>query len=156
MNTTDDDVITGELIPAEKQKRISAGSLDEHYISIYLDNPSNKTKALEKAAKAAGVDCDTSRQRAGEIHRRLQHKIEARLNQRIMDGATLGYSVLYQITADEDTAPAIRAKCASLLIEYAGKNKPDTNKQTDRNRIDIRAEIKRTQLRISQLTGENI
>jgi len=154
MNTTKDEAITGELLPVAKQKRMSAGTLDEHYIDIYLDNPSNKTKALEKAAKAAGIECDTSRQRASEIHRRLQHKIEARLIQRIMDGATLGYSVLYQMAADEETNPSVRAKCASLLIEYAGKNKPDTNSKTSRSRIDIKAEIKKTQIRISQLTGE--
>lgn len=156
MNTTDEDIINGDLIPAEKPLRITAGLLDEHYIDIYLDNPSNKTEALRKAAKIAGVYCDVSRQRAREIHRRLQHRIESGLVRRMMEGATLGYGVLYKMTADENTSEAVRAKCASLLIEYAGKSKPDLNPNSNRNRANIKEEIKQTQIRIAQLTGESL
>ena len=154
MSTTDHAIINGELIQSEKPLRMSAGSIDEHYIDIYLDNPSNKTEALRRAAELAGIDCDVSRQRAREVHRRFQHRIESGLIKRMMEGATLGYSVLYKMTADESTSESVRAKCASLLIEYAGKNKPDLHQNTNRNRTNIKEEIKQTQLRIAQLTGE--
>lgn len=135
-----------------KVEFIKAYSLDELYIECYLDNPSNKSAALRKAAQIAGVKADTSRQRAREIHRRLQHQIDKGLLKRMLDGATLGYAVTYSLAADENINPAIRLKASENLIEYAGKSRPES-KEIQRDRGDINEDIKQTRIRIAQLTG---
>jgi hypothetical protein len=141
----------GELIT----KAMAAGTLDSLYIECFLDNPSNKTAALRKAAELAGIEADCSRQRAGEIHNRLQHQIDKGLIKRMVDGATLGYSVTYSLAADENVNPAIRLKAAENLIMYAGKSKPATI-PAERDRSDIQADIEQIKSRIETLTGIKI
>ena len=153
MSYTEDKFISGELLPAEKPQRMSAGAIDDAYIECFLDNPSSKIGALRKASELCGIECNLSRARASQIHQRLQFKIDQELNKRIISGATLGYSVLYKMAADENTGEAVRAKCASLLIEYAGKNKIDKTAQTVRSRDNVLNDIKQTQDRIKKLTG---
>ncbi len=142
-----------ELTTHTIESRLSAGAIDELYIECFLDNPSSKVGALRKAAELAGVECNVSRSRAQQIHRRLQYKIDQGLTKRIIEGATLGYSVLYKMAADENTGEAVRAKCASLLIEYAGKNKIDKTNQETRSRGNILDDIRETQKRINSITG---
>ncbi len=151
MSYTIDQQQDNEIIINPIPRRMSAGTIDELYIDCYLDNPSSKVGALRKAAELAGEDCNVSRARAQQIHKRLQYKIERGLNERIIDGATLGYSVLYKMTASEETGEAVRAKCAMCLIEYAGKNKLDTSAAQNRSRKDIKQEIKQVKQRLLEI-----
>jgi len=145
----------GVLITVDKG-RMGVFELDQHYISAYLDNPSSKVGALRTAAQRAGIDCDVTRQRAHEIHRRLRHNIDRGLIKRMIEGATLGYSVLYKMAADENTGETNRLKAAALLIEYSGKNKPKLSNDDKRDRVDIQDEIKATKERIEQATGKRL
>ena len=102
----------------------------------------------------AGVNIPVHRQRAQEIDNRLKHKIDKDLNDRIADGASLGYSVLFElaVAADNDN---VRAACASKLIEYAGKNKPaEVVDKSDRD--NIKEAIELTKARIFALTGQEL
>ncbi len=156
MSYTIDQRSEDNIIMNALEQRMSAGTLDELYIECFLDNPSSKVGALRKAADIAGVECNVSRARAQQVHRRLQYKIEQGLTKRIIEGATLGYSVLYKMAADENTGEAVRAKCASLLIEYAGKNKIDKTNQDTRSRSNIIDDIRETQKRLAEITGDVI
>ena len=156
MDYVKNESIEGELIPIDKPARMRVGALDEAYIEAYLDNPSSKYGALIKAAEITGEHCHISTARACQIHTRLAHKIDTELTRRIMEGATLGYSVLYKMAADEQTSESVRAKCASLLIEYAGKSKIDKTAIKNRSRSSILEDIKITQDRIALLTGGDV
>jgi len=157
MDYVNNDTKTGELIPHDnKIERMSVGAIDDAYIECYLDNPSSKIGALRKAAEITGELCNLSTARACQIHARLAHKIDQELTRRIMEGATLGYSVLYKMAADEITSEAVRAKCASLLIEYAGKSKIDKTAVKNRSRDSIIKDIKQTRERIALITGDKV
>ncbi len=155
MSSTDKKTLTGELIPAKPESniiRMSAGSIDEQYIAAYLENPKSKLNALRIASEESGIECHITRSRAYDIHKRLQHRIDAGLSERINDGAVLGYSILTKLamTSDND---AVRAGCASKLIEYAGKNVPQLSSQP-KNRDNIKEQIEQTKARILSITGK--
>ena len=157
MDYVNDEPKSGELIPHDNKKpRMQVGAIDDAYIECFLDNPSSKIGALRKAQDMTGELCCITTARACQIHSRLAHKIDTELTRRILEGATLGYSVLYKMAADEDTSEAVRAKCASLLIDYAGKNKIDKTAIKDRSRKSILDEIKQTQERIALLTTGDV
>lgn len=157
MDYVNNETKTGELIPRnDKMERMSVGAIDDAYIECYLDNPSSKIGALRKAAELTGQLCNISTARACQIHTRLAHKIDQELTRRIMEGATLGYSVLYKMASDDMTNEAVRAKCASLLIEYAGKSKIDKTAIKNRSRDSIMKDINQTRERIKMITGDKV
>ncbi len=134
--------------------RVPEKALDDLYIEFYLENPSNKTAALQKAMDEGGFLGKVYRQRANELHTRLRHKIDRLLNERMVDGAALGFSVLFALAATADNE-GVRAGAAVKLIEFAGKNIPQQAPERQ-HRDDINKAIEQTKARILQLTGKSV
>jgi len=132
--------------------RVPEKALDDLYIDAYLECPTNKTAALQLAMERGGYLGKVHRQRANELHTRLKHKISKLLDERMLEGAAMGYSVLFQLATTADNE-GVQAAAAVKLIEYAGKNKPQET--TDRpQRDDIKEAIEQTKARIYAITGK--
>ncbi len=156
MSNTDHKTKSGQLITKEDPEsnviRMSAGAIDEQYIQCYLDNPSSKVGALRAAQKISGIDCYVTRSRAADIHKRLEHRINGALSDLVNESAVLGITVLVDLAAHSDN-DAVRAGCASKLVEYAGTNKPQID-LAPKDRSNIKQQIENTKARILQITGK--
>lgn len=139
------------LMPEKPQKRLSPEELDELYIEAWLEQPDGtKLDALRKAGHP-----NPSRQRAWQIHNRLSAEIDRRLDAKIQENAALGLSTLVKLTK-KAKSEAVQAQCASKLMEYAGKQKPDRVIIENRSPEDIDAEIAAIQRRILEAQGEDV
>ncbi len=132
--------------------RVPEKALDDLYIEAYLEDPTNKTQALQKAMEDGGYLGKVYRQRANELHNRLRYKIDRLLNERMTDGAALGYSILFHLAQNADNE-GVQAAAATKLVEYAGKNKPQEAQSQDRG--DLKQAIEQTKARIYAITGKN-
>ena len=95
---------------------------DEAYIEAFCEDPQvGKSAALEKA----GYEGDYVAQEAYRIHKRLQQRIDDRLDEMIIEGANLGYSVLKNLSTSAQSE-SVQAKCAIALMDYAGRKPGDT------------------------------
>ncbi len=143
---------TGELI--QSPTRIPNCSLDDQYIHFYLENPTNKTEALRRAAESLNVQTPVHRQKAYDIHHRLKRRINKLLEERMLDGAALGYTVMIDLAQHSDS-DSVRAACAAKLVEYSGRNKPAQATEQP-GREDIKSAIEQTKARIYAITGKQI
>lgn len=134
-----------------KAPRMSPEAIDELYIEAWLDNPmGTKLDALRRAGHP-----NPSRQRAWQIHNRLEAEIDKRLDKQIQEQAAIGHKTLVELTKAAKSE-AVRAQCASKLMDYAGKQKPDRLVIENRDPDDIDAEIAAVQKRILEAQGEDI
>ena len=139
-----------ELV-AQRIPRMSPEEYDELYMQSYLDNPEqSKVETLRSTGHP-----NPSRQRAWQIHDRLADQIDKRLDKLIMQDAALGRSVLVNL-AKTSTSESVKAACASRLMEYAGKQKPDRLIIENRTPEDIDSEIAAVQKRILLAQGDDI
>ena len=81
---------------------------DTAYIEAFCEDPqSGKQAALIKA----GYTGSYAAQEAYRIHKRLQQRIDGRLDEMINEGSVLGYSVLKKL-ATSAQSESVQAKCA--------------------------------------------
>ena len=153
------DTKTAESLPDQaisednesEARRMSPATYDELYIQSYLEHPEQGKVA---ALRAAGHPNPT-RQRAWQIHSRLEQDIDKRLDKLIMQDAALGRSVLVQL-AKTASSDSVKSTCATKLMEFAGKQRPDRLIVENRTPDDIDAEIAAVQKRILEAQGEDI
>jgi len=137
--------------PDTKTQRISPEEFDELYMDAYLDHPEgSKVDALRRAGHP-----NPSRQRAWQIHNRLEAEIDKRLDKLIMHDAALGRSTIVKLTKGAKSE-AVQAQCAIKLMDYAGKQKADRLIVESRTIEDIDKEIAAVQRRILEAQGEDI
>lgn len=145
MNITTENTQT-LIIADEPQSRRSPHLMDDLYIEAYLKNPElGKSAAL----RAAGFDGEHVRQRAYELHRRLQHKIDDLLIGMLNENILIGMTGLRHLAVKSEI-DSIRAACCARLVEFGYKYLSKAERRPDRSRAEILEDIKQTQLRISK------
>ena len=136
-------VIPPEYIPAAKHERIKEKSFDEQYIQEYLRYPEKgKLDALRRAGHP-----NATRSKAWDLHNRLESQIDKALDKLIKQDAALGRSTLVHLTKNAQSE-SVRAACASKLMEYGDKAKPQRIVYEVDKVEDIDKEIEQIQKRI--------
>ncbi len=133
--------------PDKKTKRHSPYEFDEPYIQMFVNSPH-----LSKAETYRTVTGDNSphhRQRAFDLHRRLQHEIDSRLRDKALSAASYGLNVLFEL-AENSKSENIRAAVAGKLLDFGLKfSPPDQMKNKSlKSREELETDIKLTQERI--------
>ena len=135
--------IAGEYMPVDKPLKTIEKSLDDSYIYEYLKFPE---KGKLSALRLAGHQAPT-RQLAYQLHNRLADKIDRELDKLIKQDAALGRATLVHLTKHAQSE-SVKAACASKLMEYADKTKPQHVIHRIDTVEDIDAEIEQIQQRI--------
>ena len=135
--------ISGAYMPMDKPDRMENKAFDDDYIRQYLRHPEKgKLSALERANHPA-----PTRQKAWHLHHRLADKIDRELDKLIKQDAALGRATLVHLTKHAQSE-SVKAACASKLMEYADKTKPQHVIHRVDTVEDIDAEIAQIQKRI--------
>jgi len=142
-----------ELIIADgpqKPRRRSALALDDKYIKAFCDLPQKGKAAAYR--KASGDSGPYHRQRANDMHRRLQSEIDERLRDMALGSANYGLNVLYDLT-ENSKDEKLRAACASKLLDFGLRfAPPDKLKERPvRSREELLLNIEATKARIELL-----
>jgi hypothetical protein len=136
-----------------KEQRVSHGGYDDNYIKAFTEHPELGKK---QALIAAGYVGDYAKQEAYRIHNRLREKIEAVLDEKILDGAHLGHQTLVKLCKESDSE-AVKAKVAKDLIDYAGRKAGDKLIVEDhRSNDELDQEIAAAQQRIAEKEGRHL
>lgn len=105
--------------PDTPKERDEYKKYDSDYIRAYLDAPSlGKLHALTIAGHPK-----PTRQRAWTIHNRLKAEIDRQFDERITEGAAVGYTQTLKLCTNADSE-TVQAQCATKLMEYGDKSKP--------------------------------
>ena len=135
--------LAGQYLPVIKPERVGHQEYDEEYIRQYLRHPEKgKLSALERAQHP-----HPTRQIAWRMHHRLADKIDRELDKLIKQDAALGRATLVHLTKNAQSE-SVKAACASKLMEYADKTKPQHVIHRIDTVEDIDAEIEQLQKRI--------
>ena len=142
------------VLPEDRPKqRVSPGGYDAAYIKAFTEHPElGKSHAL----KAAGYVGDYLAQEAYRTHLRLREEIEKVLDDKILEGAHIGYKTLVELCKESENE-TIKAKVAKDLIDYAGRKAGEritiTNEKTDE---ELDREIAELQRSIAQQEGRHL
>ena len=131
------------LTPVVMPQRSGFQEFDDLYIAEYLRYPEKgKTAALRRSGHP-----NVTRARAWQIHDRLSERIDSQLNKLIKADAALGRATLVSLCKSSQS-DSVRAACATKLMEYADKTKPQRILFETDSLCDIDKEIEQLQERI--------
>ena len=133
-----------------KQNRVSANSVDEHYIKHYLDKTAKGQRAaLQSAYDELGIDKVATTQRAYEIHNRLRDDINKQLVIISSDDKALGRSVLRDLAQNAESE-SVKASTAQTLAKGLYNEVVITKDETI---TDIDSELQSIQQQIKEKGG---
>ena len=138
--------IKAQIAQSVTDRRLIPRALDDLYIQAYLDNPTNKTKALQTAFKAAGIEKNATKQRAHEIHARLREQIDRHLALMARDYKALGLQKIAYLAEHAEAENVQLAAARELTKDLL----PDVQIVKEQTLEDIDAELQAIEAEIAQ------